>query len=235
MSIPKIIYQTWKTKNLHENCIKIKNYIQSINPEYEMVLYDDDDIDLFIKTNFTEYVYNCFKQLNVGASKADFWRYCVLYKNGGVYLDMDSVILKPLNELIKTDDKCLITREGNPGIFNNWFMIFEKNHPILLKTIEKCCFNIINKISTDVCYITGPAGPFTDSINDTLIPLYGKNTHLYFESDTNLNNVFDNDKISIKCRFFGIDMNEFASWKHCYSDDLYKGHIYWRDEKKIFN
>ena len=80
MSIPKVIYQTWKNKNLHKNCIKIKNNIQSLNPEYEMVLYDDNDIDLFIKTNFTEYVYNCFKQLNVGAAKADFWRYCVLYK-----------------------------------------------------------------------------------------------------------------------------------------------------------
>jgi len=38
MPIPKVIYQTWKTKNLHENCIKIRDSIQKLNPEYEMIL-----------------------------------------------------------------------------------------------------------------------------------------------------------------------------------------------------
>ena len=76
------------------------------------------------------------KKLNVGAAKADFWRYCILYKNGGIYLDIDSEITNSLDQLILKDDQCIITREGHYGIFNNWIMIFEKNHPILLKTIE---------------------------------------------------------------------------------------------------
>ena len=107
MSIPKVIYQTWKNKNLHRNCLHVISTIQSLNPEYKMVLYDDNEIEDFIKTNFDDYTFNCFKKLNVGAAKADFWRYCILYKNGGVYLDIDSIILKSLDQLIKSDDQCI--------------------------------------------------------------------------------------------------------------------------------
>ena len=234
MTIPKVIYQTWKTKNLHENCLQIKKNIQKLNPDYEIILYDDEDMDEFIKTNFDEYIYNCYSQLNVGASKADFWRYCVLYKHGGIYLDMDSNITNPLNELIKEDDQCIITREGNPGIFNNWIMIFEKGHPILAKTIYNCCYNIMNKTSNDVCYLTGPVGPFTYAINQTMIPLYGKNTHLYFEKDEELNNILNNPNNKTRCRFYGVDMGIFATWKHKYTEDLYKNTVHWSDESKIF-
>ena len=42
--IPKIIYQTWKTKNLDVKLQNIRNEIQNLNPTYEMKLFDDNDI-----------------------------------------------------------------------------------------------------------------------------------------------------------------------------------------------
>jgi mannosyltransferase OCH1-like enzyme len=233
--IPKVIYQTWKTKNLPLTCIDVKNNIQKLNPEYKILLYDDQDIDNFIKSNFDEYTYNSYLQLNIGASKADFWRYCILYKYGGIYLDIDSNIRRPLNELIQEDDQCIITREESGGHFVQWFMIFEKNHPILLDTINKCCKNIRNKTTNDIIYLTGP-GAFTESINQIMKPLYNKNIkNLYFEEDTNLNFILNRKSNSIKCRFYGVDMKTFGQFKHDYINDLYKDHIYWRDEKPTFD
>ncbi len=235
MPIPKVIYQTWKTKNLHENCIKVRDNILKLNPEYSYILYDDNEMEEFIKCNFDEHVYSCYLKLNVGAAKADFWRYCVLYINGGVYLDIDSEILQPLDNLIRSDDQCIITREGNLGTFNNWIMIFEKNHPILLQAIHNCCFNIVNKTSLDICDITGPKGAFTDAINTTMSPFYNKQVHLYYENDIDLNKILNNPENKIRCRFYGIDMNEYGQFKHAYCSDLYRNFVYWRDEKKIFN
>jgi hypothetical protein len=239
MPIPKVIYQTWKTKHLHENVQKIRDNIQALNPEYTMELYDDHEMETFIRINFSPFIYDCYKQLNVGAAKADFWRYCVLYIHGGVYLDMDSEITRPLDELISPTDTCIITREGNPGVFNNWFMIFEKRHPILLKTIQKCCHNIVHKTTYDVCYLTGPAGPFTFAVNDVMLPIYNQAGNdistLYIENDDDLNAVLNDPSSEVRCKFYGIDMGTFGKWKHQYCDYLYQGQTYWRNETKIFN
>lgn len=234
MPIPKIIYQTWKTKQLHPNCVAIQASIQALNPDYEMKLYDDTDIEEFIKREFDEYIYQCYMKLNIGAAKADFWRYCILYKYGGVYLDMDSVIIRPLSELIQGDEQCIITREGNPGIFNNWIMIFEKGHPILLNAIQNCCHNITNRTSRCVADLTGPSGPFTKAIIEIMAPIYNKECSLYFEKDDTLNEVLNNPSQPIRCRFFSVDMAPFAFWKHPYTDDLYRGSVYWRHESKLF-
>ena len=235
MPIPKVIYQTWKTKYLPKKVNLVRYNIHKLNPEYTIFLYDDNDIDNFIKDNFDEKIYNSFKKLKVGAAKADFWRYCVLYKNGGVYLDVDSNILKPLNQLIKPDDKCIITRENNKGVFNNWFMIFDKEHPILWNTIQKCCYNIDNKTTNDVCKLTGPEGPFTDAINETLQPLCSINKNLYFESDKKLNKLFNNkNNNEYQSRFYGIDMGSFGQFKHVHNSELYKNTIPWRYDKNVF-
>ena len=65
-------------------------------------------------------------------------------KNGGIYLDMDSIIHKSLDELIQIDDSAIISREGNKGYFMQWMLILEKGHPILKLTIDKCIYNINN-------------------------------------------------------------------------------------------
>jgi len=235
-SIPKVIYQTWKTKNLPESCFRIRQNIQSLNPEYEMKLFDDDDMRQFIQSYFDTFTYHCYLQLNVGAAKADFWRYCVLYIHGGVYLDIKSEITKPLNDLIQSTDSCIITREGNVGFFNNWIMIFQKNHPILLQTIRNCCYNISHKTSFDISHLTGPHGPFTKAINEIFLPLYNEPhiTNLYFEKDDALNKVLNDVTCDIRGRFYGTDMEHFAKFTHDFTHELYSGHSYWRNESKIF-
>jgi hypothetical protein len=78
-------------------------------------------------------------------------------------------------------------------------------------------------------------GPFTKSINELLIPIYNKKVDtLYFENDTDLINILNNKSNKFRCRFYGIDMGRFATFKHSYVKDLYQDKIYWRDEKIIF-
>jgi transcription initiation factor IIE alpha subunit len=59
---------------------------------------------------------------------------------------------------------------------------------------------------------------------------------LYFETDEELNEILNNKTNKIRCRFYGIDMERFAKYKHQYVDNLYDGHTYWRSEIiNIFN
>jgi mannosyltransferase OCH1-like enzyme len=154
--IPKNIYQTWKTKELPSNIQNQIDIMMKLNKDYKRFLYDDNDIDKYIKENYSERIYNAYCKLNIGAAKADLWRYLILYQFGGIYLDIDSIIKTDLNKIIKDNDEFIISREKNKGILLQWFFIVKPQHPVLLKIINKVIDNIEKKVSNDLMYVTGP-------------------------------------------------------------------------------
>jgi mannosyltransferase OCH1-like enzyme len=62
--------------------------LKQMNPEFDHYLYDDADCRRYIKENFHAQVVWAYDKLIPGAYKADLWRYCVLYKMGGIYVDI---------------------------------------------------------------------------------------------------------------------------------------------------
>ena len=86
--IPLHIYQTWHTKKLPPKMRECVEKLKKDNPEFEHHLYDDKMCRMYIKQNYSEDVLNAFDKLVPGAYKADLWRYCILYKEGGIYLDI---------------------------------------------------------------------------------------------------------------------------------------------------
>ena len=90
MPIEKNIYQTYKTKNIPGFMEELISELKDKNPGYTYSLFDDNDIQQFINENYSKDVQQAYSKLHVGAAKADLWRYLVLYKNGGVYIDFDS-------------------------------------------------------------------------------------------------------------------------------------------------
>jgi mannosyltransferase OCH1-like enzyme len=87
-NIPLNIFQTWHTKNLPSFMAKNIENLQKINPEFKYQLFDDNDCLDFIHDNYDTDVLNAYNMLIPGAFKADLWRYCILYKYGGIYLDI---------------------------------------------------------------------------------------------------------------------------------------------------
>lgn len=168
MSIPKIIHQTFKSSKLP---LLTRWYISGFrrkNPEYTYEFYDDARIDTFLKNEFGPEVFAAYKKINIGAAKADFFRYAVLYKKGGIYVDIDSGINSKLDDFIKPGDEAVITREGDQSLFAQWALIYSPGHPFLEKTMEIVMENIRqNKYPHDVHKMTGPFA-YTAAINEAL-------------------------------------------------------------------
>jgi mannosyltransferase OCH1-like enzyme len=225
MPIPKVIYQTWKSKSLPKEIEEVRASIAEIHPGYEMILYDDVDIDEFIRKNYDAEFYEAYSKLNIGAAKADFWRYCVLYTCGGVYLDIDADILFPLDWLINDGDTCILTREKNPPFFNNWIMLAEKGHPLMLEALRQCVYNINNKTSTNIGMLTGP-GPLTAAVLKIMKPLYSRDVHLYNEKDEDLNKEF-NTSGPVRLKVYEYDMGKFCRFKSEGCESLYKEQVHW--------
>jgi mannosyltransferase OCH1-like enzyme len=227
--IEKNIFQSWYTKDLHPLVQKKIDSFKELNPDYTYYLYDDNDMDVFVNEHFAGEIADCYNKLNIIVAKVDFWRYLVLYKYGGVYLDMDSCIQKPLNTLIQNEDKAIITAEGNPNFYVQWALIFSKQHPILKKVIEFICNNIkYNSYPNDIHKMTGPT-VYSLAINAIHKELFNtminhaqinKNTDITFHTNTT------------SYRLYSMDYNNYFCFRHNLTDLLYSGKKHWRQEEK---
>ena len=95
--IPKVFYMCDKT--LDNIKIYSKNWT-NLNPDYEMKLYDNPMCEKFLLNEYSQSYCNIFRGIPDGPIKADFWRVCILYKYGGVYVDADNEPLVPLSAYI---------------------------------------------------------------------------------------------------------------------------------------
>jgi len=158
--IPKIVHQTWKIKDKEDDFHRLLlSRHEKMSPSWTFILYDDKDIDTFLEENFSSQVIRAYKSINprYGASRADFFRYCVLYVYGGVYLDFKSLIRKDLDQMKMSvdseDDDLLIVGhwkstvwkeilEDPKGEIMNWVMMSTPKNPMLKKVIEQMVLNI---------------------------------------------------------------------------------------------
>jgi mannosyltransferase OCH1-like enzyme len=228
--IPKNIFQSWHTTELHPQVQKYIDEIKINNPEYTHKIYTDSEIDSFVNENFMGEIADSYNKLNIIVAKVDFWRYLILYKYGGVYLDIDSYINKPLRELIKDEDECIITVEDNPNLFVQWALIFNKGHPILKKVIDLVVENIKkNQYPNDIHLMTGPS-VFSQAINLVHINNNGRKVRHHL--------IHKNFDMTFKCRnssyrIYGIDYSDYFTFKHKDSNLLYNSKKHWRDEQKV--
>lgn len=168
MAIPKTIYQTYKTTKLP---IIFRWHIRRLrknNPSYIYEFYDDKRASDFITEAYGNEISALFNRINIGAAKADFFRYAILYKKGGVYLDIDSLITSKIDDFIKPEDVAVISNESNLNFFLQYVLFFEPQHPILKRTMDLMISNLRqNTYPYDTHKMTGPT-VFTKAINDCM-------------------------------------------------------------------
>ena len=142
--IPKIIIQTGKDNN-HNNSIRAAMQTwKDLNPKYEYKYFTDKDCDEFILKNFHKDVRLAFNLLKPGAMKADLFRYCLLYVKGGIYLDIKTKLIKPIDKIFDLDSKntmyTVIDRlginEDGIGSFYQGIILTPKGNEIFLELIN---------------------------------------------------------------------------------------------------
>lgn len=97
-TVPAILLQTYRDVTLIPK--KVYQNIQKYAPDFTHIIYDDNQIIAFLKTYYTDLVVTTFQQCRLGAHKGDLFRYCYLYINGGVYMDIKTELLQPLASLL---------------------------------------------------------------------------------------------------------------------------------------
>lgn len=154
--IPMTVYQTWHTKDMPEGMRKCREMLMRQNPEFSFQLFDDKDCRNFIRDHFDNDVLLAFDKIIPGAYKADLWRYCVLFINGGIYLDCKYFCINnfKLSQLLSRE--YLVMDLVPPALFNA-FMVCKPKNPILLECIQRIVKNAReNNYGADCLDVTGP-------------------------------------------------------------------------------
>lgn len=158
--IPLHIYQTWHTLELPQHMKLNADLLKKQNPEFQYHLYNDTMCREFIQTHFHEDVLWAFDKLKPGAYKADLWRYCILYKQGGIYLDIKFVCDKRFRFIYLTDKEYWVRdlfHNKHPHVYQA-LMINMPGNPILKAAIDSIVESCQNSVydSINSLSITGP-------------------------------------------------------------------------------
>ncbi len=160
--IPRKIFQVWLQATETDSGMQIPSKMhaaisswRTLNPEYEYFLYNDRMIREFFAHEFPPSYLEAYDLLLPKAFKADFWRYAVLYKYGGVYADSKMTLLKPLRTLIRPNDRVILSVVDDCIAIA--FMAFEPGHP-MLKDILECIVHMVGRRdkSSHPLALTGP-------------------------------------------------------------------------------
>ena len=72
--IPKIIHQTWKTKDIPDNWKEAVKSCKTINNDYTHILWTDENMDKFVK-EYYPYLHNLYKSYKYNIQRCDVFRY----------------------------------------------------------------------------------------------------------------------------------------------------------------
>lgn len=171
-TIPRIVHQTYCShKTLSAEVIEKNNTLSQLNPGYEFRYYDDADMENWIDKNCSRNEQSAFYRINpiYGAARADLFRYLLIGKVGGIYLDIKSTCLKPFDSILNRNDKFIFSKwplgqDGKPiywqqpGLLSlelyeiqQWWIISVANNPVIFEVIRDVILNLSRNKPGTIC------------------------------------------------------------------------------------
>jgi mannosyltransferase OCH1-like enzyme len=224
--IPLKLYTCWHTKNLpplmHSNYETLKDS----NQEFTFHLFDENDCKEFINQHFDKYVLDAYNKLLPCAYKADLWRYCVLWINGGIYLDIKYNCTNNFKLIALTEKEYFVRDRPDKSIYNALIVSLPKNQ-MLLNAIRQ----IVKHTQTHY-YGTNPLMPTGPGLLGNYMSKEDiDNLELYFKY-TSIDNIREDD-IVYKDKIILKSYSGYRNEQKTYQKNLYYS-VLW-DMRKIYN
>ena len=149
--VPLVVYRSWITNSIPAGMLEAVNKTIEMTPEFDNYFYSDAECLEFIEKNFEPNVSKAFRSLKPGAYQSDLWRYCILYKNGGIYINIPIVLQRPLFKILEEYPKLFIVDNpstnmcsGTQGVWNE-FMSSPPGNPVFKDFIDEIVETCKNK------------------------------------------------------------------------------------------
>ncbi|SMC61046.1 glycosyltransferase family 32 protein [Pedobacter nyackensis] len=163
--IPKIIHQTWKDDFPPSHLNLLTNTWKESHPEWEYILWTDEMNREFIRKFFPGFLLQ-YDSYEHNIQRVDAVRYFILYKLGGLFIDLDFECFVNIEPLL-TDSECVFALEpiehciqfNKDKIICNAFMACKPNNAFF-EFICNSLSSFAKKESTFITSILCSTGPF---------------------------------------------------------------------------
>lgn len=142
----KSIYMTYK-KELPKFVTK---RWRKLNGGYKIEVSLNRDCIEFIEKHFNKYISRLFREIPEGKYKADLWRLCKLYIEGGVYADVDLIPHKSISILNEDNTFYSCLNFKQKSIFQAFMVVKYKRSQLIL------CFILSFLLNNPHTYKSGP-------------------------------------------------------------------------------
>ena len=106
--IPQLITQTWKSADLPPAARRLAEGWRRHNPGMTYRLFDDEDCAALVRDVFPCH-FEQYQALPFPVMRADVFRYAVIYRDGGLYADIDMECTRPVAALLSGTGTVLAT------------------------------------------------------------------------------------------------------------------------------
>ena len=148
-NLPKVIIQTYHNKNLIPQ--KVYHNIKKYAPDYQHLVFDDRECINFLNKEYGVTIVDKFKNLKKGPHKSDLFRYCYLYKYGGVYMDIKTELIKPLNFILRGNFTFTVISISKRSIYQG-VLVSKPNNPLFMNLIKNILSNNNPEYSDFIIY-----------------------------------------------------------------------------------
>lgn len=150
-SIPKLIHLIWLGSPLPDRCQQMISSWHKFHPDWTMKVWNDEDAAAFQFTNQA-----AFDKAQNWGEKSDIWRYEILYRYGGLYVDTDFECLQPFDNLHKSCEFYTGIGQTTDPVLLIGIIGSRPGHPILKALIDNIRVGPGNHDCERIMYYTGP-------------------------------------------------------------------------------
>jgi len=168
--IPRLITQTWRTTALPAPAEAFAASWRTKNPDFTWRLFDDEACAALVAEVAPEYAAD-YRDFPFPVMRADFFRYAAVYRDGGVYADIDMECVRPIGKLLDiapvvfsveahlTERRRAELGYTRPSQVANCIFAARPGHPLLRQAMDRAVELVRRRATTakaDIEDLTGP-------------------------------------------------------------------------------
>ncbi|KAL3897952.1 MAG: hypothetical protein SGCHY_003071, partial [Lobulomycetales sp.] len=172
-AVPRIHMTLKDTDDIPPQVQKVIDSWKTLNPDWKLVLYNDRECRAFVEAEYPEFL-SLYDNVFTAVERSDIWRYLIIHRFGGLYIDSDVLAVKPISEWMDViRDKVgpesmpapgkmnlLAIEYARDGIqFSNWWLYGQRGNSLF--------YNIVRDIRLRFLLEVAHGSSFGDAVSRT--------------------------------------------------------------------